>query len=450
MYRLIISLSLLASISIGIRAQKAVDFNTINRESYRLYLAGEWDSLIVMGKQGIRQDMDFYYLRMRMGFAFYQKKNYRQATVHFKKALKFNQNAPAALEQLYYAHLMAGQAEEASLIRKKFKGDLALKLPPTKGKFADRLGAEYLYNKGLNDEQLTDPRELFEGLPPGVQYVNRHFSNFSLSLVNSITPGLTLAHAYSYLSKTNHFYYNDGSNMFDFAEQHVSQHQYYISPTMTTTSGFKFSPIFHLIRVHYQTPVDFVQGYQGGSSRMLLGTRKTTDFVGGLGLSKGIGSVELNLGGWISSLNEAKQLQNRLGLTWYPLGNLNLYAGAWLNSQYEKSERDSTFRLIPEVHLGFALGGKVWVDLSGAMGEIANYLENNGSIVYNSFSEIIHKKMVLSLSVPVSEKGSLLYLGGRWTENESRFYSFDPSKENTVNNIQYNTLSIYGGLSWKF
>lgn len=450
MHRLIFSICLLMTVFSGLRAQEGVDFNTINQETYRLYLAGEWDSLIVMGKQAFRQDMDFYYLRMRMGIAYYQGKSYRKAVCQFKRALKFNHDAPAALEQLYYAHLMAGNAEQARLVRTQFKGDLALKLPPETGKFADRLAAEYLYSEALNEELLAEPVMLFEGLPPGVQYIPQHFSNFSLSLVNSITPGFTLTHAYSYLSKINHYYYNDGTNMFDYSEQHVSQHQYYISPTITTASGFKFMPMFHLINARYQAPVDFGQGFQGGSMQVLMGTLNKTDLISGMGISKGVGSVDLYLGGWYSGLNEAKQIQNRLGITWYPQGNLNLYAGAYLNSQYEQSDRDSTLRFTPELHLGFAISGKVWVNLKGSMGEMVNYLENNGSIVYNSFSEVILKKMILSLSVPVSAKGSLLYLGARWSENESLFYSFDPAQGNITNSIQYNTLSIYGGLSWKF
>ncbi len=81
---------------------------------------------------------------------------------------------------------------------------------------------------------------------------------------------------------------------------------------------------------------------------------------------------------------------------------------------------------------------------------MVNYLENNGSIVFNSFSNVIREKVSLTLSVPVSEKGSLLYLGGRWSSNESHFYPEDPAQENTTNTIHYNNLSIYGGLSWKF
>jgi len=449
MYRIIISIGLLVGISSGIRAQEAVYFNTINQESYELYLAGQWDSVIVLGKQAIRQEMDFYYLRMRMGIAYYQEKNYRQAASQFKRALQFNQSAPAALEQLYYAHLMAGQAEQASLVRKQFRGDLSLKLPPPEGKFADKINFEYLYSRSLNEDLLSEPDNLFEGLPPGIQYLPQHFSNISLSLVNSITPGFTLVHVYNYLSKINHLHYDDGTIQVEYPDQHVSQHQYYISPNITTRSGFTFMPMFHLLSIHYQTPVDLRTGFQG-SSQVLIGVVDKTDFATGIDLRKGIGNLDLNLGAWYATLNEATQFQQRLGFTWYPLGNLNLYVGACLNSQYERSGLDRTTRYIPELNLGFAIAEKLWVDLKGSQGEMVNFLENNGAIVYNSFSEVIRKKITLTLSVPISEKGSLLYLGGRWSANESHFYPEDPAQENITNTIHYNNLSIYGGLSWKF
>ena len=449
MYRVIISIGLLVSISMGIRAQETVDFNTVNRESYGHYLTGQWDSLIVLGKKAIRQEMDFYYLRMRMGVAYYQEKNYRQAASQFKRALKFNQNEPAALEQLYYAHLMAGQTEQARLVRKQFKGKLALKLPPPEGKFADRINIEYLYGRSLTEDLLAEPDNLFEGLPPGIQYLPQHYSNISLSLVNRITPGFTLVHVYNYLSKINHLHYDDGTIQFEYPDQSVSQHQYYISPNITTRSGFTFMPMFHLLSMHYQTPVDLSTGFQGGS-QVLIGVVDKSDFATGMNLRKGIGSLDLNLGAWYATLNEATQFQQRLGFTWYPLGNLNLYLGANLNSQYERSGMDRTTRYTPELNLGFAMAEKLWVDLKGARGEMVNYLENNGSIVFNSFSNVIREKVSLTLSVPVSEKGSLLYLGGRWSSNESHFYPEDPAQENTTNTIHYNNLSIYGGLSWKF
>ena len=145
-----------------------------------------------------------------------------------------------------------------------------------------------------------------------------------------------------------------------------------------------------------------------------------------------------------------EQIQNRLGLTWYPSGNLNLYAGGYLNSQYEMSDSGSVIRIIPELLVGIGIAEKVWLEINGAVGEMSNYLEQNGSIVYNSFSDVIQKKVSLSVSVPIADKGSLLYLGGRWTSNQSGFYPFDPAQNEITNYITYNTLSIYGGVSWKF
>jgi len=450
MYRLIISIGLLLLMASGIKAQEPLNFNEINNETYRLFLAEEWDSVIVLGKTAVKQDVDFYYLRIRMGIAFYSQQKYRQASVHFKNALEFNHADPLSLEYLYYSLLFSGQADRASLVRKEFKGDLALKLPPQKGKFIDRIGAEYLFCKGQTDDLLSDPDLLFSDLPPGVQHITRNYSNASLSLSNSIVPGFRLKHAYTYLTKTSYQYYNDGLSLPLQEDQQVYQHQYYISPAITTKSGLTFMPMFHLLSIHVQVPVESGQGFQGGNSDPILAYLDELDIVSGLEISLAAGTLDLHLGAWYANLNHRDQIQNRLGLTWYPLGNLNFYAGGYLNTQYEMSRPAELLRIIPELQLGLAIKETIWLNLNVAMGEMTNYLEQNGSLVFNSLSDVIHKKVVLSISVPLTEKGSLVYLGGRWTAHESNFYPFDLAIDETTNYITYNALSIYGGISWKF
>jgi hypothetical protein len=449
MYRVIISIGLLLLVVQKTGAQDPVDFNTMNRETYRLYIARQWDSVIVMGKTALGQEMDFFYLRMRMGIARYSLENYRKAAGHFKKALEFNHGDPAAMEYLYYSRLFSGQSEQAKLVRKQFKGDLALRLPPSKGKVIDMVRGEYLYCQGLNSDLLSDPDQLFSGLSPGVQYVSRRYSNAAISLSNSITPGFRLVHAYTFLSKTNHQYYNDGQYLLQLTDQHVYQHQYYISPVVTLRSGFTFMPMFHLVSVHYQAPVQIDPGYMGGNPQVVMGYVDSLDYVTGLEVRKGAGNLDLLLGTWYATLNNSEQVQNRLGITWYLLGNLNLYAGGFLNSHYETTGT-GRIKFLPELLVGYAISDKVWLELNGIMGEMSNYLEHNGSIVYNSFSDVIRKKLTFTVSVPVTEKGSLLYLGGRWTSNQSVFYPFDPAQNEITNYITYNALSIYGGISWKF
>ena len=169
MYRVITTICLTLLLLSGISAQDQVDFNTINTETFRLYQEQKWDSLIVMGRDALKQDFDYYYLRMRLGIALYNQKKFRKSSIHFTKALTMNQGDPVALEYLYYSRLLSGQSAQANLARKQFKGDLANRLPLTKGKFVDRFRVESLYNRGMIDHISTNPEETFPGLPAGVQ-----------------------------------------------------------------------------------------------------------------------------------------------------------------------------------------------------------------------------------------------------------------------------------------
>jgi len=356
-----------------------------------------------------------------------------------------------ALEYLYFSRLFAGQPAHAALVREEFKGALAQKMPPQKGKFFDRITAEYLYHWGT-DKALYDNME--DVLPRGIvgaQSLTRQYSNASLSLLNRLSPGVTLQHSYTYLNKTTAHAYSNGTGGYIMGEQEVIQNQYYISPQITTSSGSTFAPMFQLLGIRYEIPIVAQPGYQGGSNQSSVAYVKETDWATGLAFQKGLGRVDLHLGGWYSQLNLTNQLQGRFGLNWFPKGNLNLYAGGFLNGQFEFSEgREGMIRIVPELLFGFAIAEKVWVDLNASFGEMTNYLESNGMIVFNSFSEVIHQKIKCSVVFPFTEKGSSFYVGGIWSAHSSEFYAIDPVDAEVTNNISYNAYSIYGGLSWKF
>jgi len=445
-------IGLLMMMGTGINAQVELDFNTLNSETYRLYLAQEWDSVIHLGKQGLRQDMDFYYLRMRMGIASYEEHRYRTASRHFTTALEQNQGDPVALEYLYYARLLSGQTEQAGITRNRFTGELAQKLPPQPARFFEQLSLEFLYSSGVDDQLFGDPAGLYPLDIPGDQSTTRHFTNTTLSLVNRITPGIRLSHSLAFMFKSNHFFTGDTTNAIYIPQQQVTQLQYYFSPEFTLHSGTHFSPMIHILGIRSQVPYDSNMGYMGGPpSQIRLGTLKQTDLVTGLGFRQQAGNLDLHLGTYYSGLNGLRQVQGRVGFTWYPLGNLNLYAGAYVNSQFElDSETDSPIRFIPEAWFGFAIKEKVWIETHGSLGDMSNFLEYNGRVVYNSYTEVMEKKINLSLSVPVTETGSLLYLGGRWTANRSVFTASDPEIRDADNDIHYNAISIYGGVLWKF
>jgi len=449
MYRLITILILSLCIIRETGAQEQGSFNRFDTETYRFYLEEKWDSLIHTGKEALGEGLDYYYLRMRLGIAYYNHKNYRRAAKHFTTALQLSHLDPVALEYLYYSRLYAGQEQQAALLRRQFKGDLALKLPPPGSAFFNKAGLEYSYFRGLNQDIADNMTDYIPEDNAGIQYVARRFSNVAFTLTNAIGPGVTLEHAYTFLSKENLYFYNDGTYRYGVSDQQVRQHQYYLSPRFTTASGFKFIPVFHLIHLRFQVFTQSGSGYQGGSS-LVPDFNERNDFLTGLALSKGIGTVDLHLEGFYTALNDAKQVQNRIGFTWYPLGNLNLYTGGYVNSRYDLSNGKGVFRIIPELLIGFTIREKVWIDLNAAAGEMENYAENYGSIIYNSYSEVVEKKARFSVSVPVSKKGSIFYLGGQWAGYRSEFRSFLTGQTIPLNPLSYQTITIYGGLSWKF
>ena len=450
MHRLIVILGLLLLAP----TVKSQDFVSVDKETYKLYLDKQWDELIRAGKEGLKQDIDYYYLRMRIGIAFYEKKNYKASQIHFRKALELNEGDPVASEYLYFAYLLAGQTQQAAVLAKDFTTYLEEKVNIAADKFADILSVEYLYNFNDTEDILSNPENYFSGLPYGYQLITLNFSNLNVMLHHELSPGITLTHAYTYLNKTNYYYYDDSLSRFGVDEQKVVQNQYYISPSFSTRGGLTISPAFHVLRIRFQAPYVVTgggsPGFGGGSSSYIrYADLITNHFVGGLNLSQNVGRFGIRLGGIFSSMNDASQLTGTAGLTWYPMGNLDLYLGSALNVHTEFIDQETNIELIPDFLLGFGISSKVWMEFSGAYGNMKNYTEGNGYIVYNGLDWMKYK-VLGTIVIPLSPKGSKIYLGTRFAEYESRFIPFDPSAGQDLNSIINNSISIFGGLLWKF
>ena len=433
---------------------RSQDFVSVDTKTYKLYLERKWDELIRAGKDGLKKDIDYYYLRMRMGIAHYEQKHYKASQVHFRKALEFNMGDPVAMEYLYFAYLLAGQNQQARLLARQFTPALAEKINPEPAKFADMLSVEYLYNANDTEHIVSDPENNFSGLGYGYQVVTRKFSNLTLMLQHVPAPGFTLTHAYTRLNKSNFYFTDDGLSRFGVDGQKVVQHQYYLAPSFSTSKGLVITPAFHYLGIRYEVPY-LASGGSGPGFGGWTGSyvsyldRKTSHFVGGLNLSQNLGRFTVHLGGIYSSINDASQVTGRGGLTWYPLGNLDLYLNANLNTQFEFTDQGTSLELIPDFLLGFGIASRVWMEFSGAYGDMKNYTEANGYIVYNGLDWMKYKVMA-SIVVPITRKGSKIYLGGRFAENESRFIPLDPMGPTDSNILIYNSLSIYGGISWTF
>ena len=67
-------------------SQTSKEIEIADIKTYQNFIDGDWDLLIQEGNQALKQGLDFYYLRYRLGVAYYMKKNYIKALKHFEQA----------------------------------------------------------------------------------------------------------------------------------------------------------------------------------------------------------------------------------------------------------------------------------------------------------------------------------------------------------------------------
>ena len=82
----IIILLLFFLISFSAVAQEKMSAPSVDNISYEQYLKKDWEALIKTGKKSLKYDVDFYYLQVRMGIAYYELKRYPKAVKYFENA----------------------------------------------------------------------------------------------------------------------------------------------------------------------------------------------------------------------------------------------------------------------------------------------------------------------------------------------------------------------------
>jgi len=428
-------------------AQESTGFITIDKESYRLYTEEKWDSLISMYKSTYSQEADYYYLRMRVGLACFHSGNYRLAARHFSHALDFNEADPLALEYLFYSLLYSGERDLALRISRMFPASLSGRISGEYTKPLEHISVEYLFSRTINDEFSSDPSGYFEDHPIGYSLTTSDYSNTSVSLSHTLARGVSLFHCFTRLNKNNYFYIKDGVYELSVDGMNAKQNQYYLSLSYATESGFILSPSFHYLDISYQTIISI--GGAPSDPLITIADEKADDWVAGLGLKKTSGLFDYYLGTVYASIGPGTSLQGTLGFTCYPKGNLDLYAGSLLTGQFGLDQKNSHQHIIPEVFIGWGIMRKVWTEIYGTAGKIRNFADRNGYIIYNN-PDWITAKITLNIIIPVSAKGSNLYLGSRWIKYESDYSPFGDIAANEPWTTSFNNLSFYGGVSWKF
>jgi len=379
LYKIIIIL--LSILSVGeVLGQSQKDFNWYNQETYHLYETQNWKELARVGADALNAGHDFYYLRLRMGIAYYEMEDYRSAQSHFNHALSFNSKDPLTLEYLYYAYLLSGRQADAQVLFQRHKETLINR------KVADpNIPVKSLYLEGGMKISNVDDDNID----------NIHFYHGGLE--HQLSGRVNIYHGFSRLTqKITILSENGGSgqgppqvieNVYDY-----SQNEYYLRGKVVLSRGLQFIPSYH-----FQAVNGIDDSFNNNAYHMAL--------------RKNLGNFDFYLGYGNSDINYNDQSQWTGGITFYPSGNLNFYLQSDVTYHKERSEEGES---IFYEKAGFKVGQNLSLELTATFGKMRNIQEMDGFYIWN-LPDIMTSRYGMNAIFPLNNHINII--GGFTIEN---------------------------------
>jgi hypothetical protein len=468
-------------------AQETISFRQADSATYSGYLEGNWNDVVRTGKLALDNDIDYFYLRLRMGIAYYNKQNYRAASHHLKAAEEYNPESGIAKEYAYYSYLFSGKYNEAFFLAGGLNDRMLEITGIPRPSIFSLLYAEAGPEFGNNFEQNS-----LENMPQGQDlrwqdlYGNSIYGHLGVKL--NLHPRINLYLGYSYLSIDKkaelQYLWNEPDSIVEYgwgfrklfpSQPKLEYQQYsytlqqngiYLKTDIYLGRGWSLIPAFHFVNVNTKS-INIEN-----KSRMMQDTAfyiRTTDSVAyfnyqrneysidaqdlvlnnivlSLGINKQVSIFDLGLFGSWSNLNDAEQFQCGFKAAYYPMGNLNLYGVSTLKGI---SANDELWPVFSQV-IGFRTFNFLWAEVFGVFGNLSGTNESDAFVVYN-ISDEINLKTGLNLTFVLSPA---IRLTARYQYLKKTGYRYisgpDVRPGQGILEQDYSNHSIIGGLQWIF
>ncbi|RPA69512.1 hypothetical protein EF405_06910 [Cyclobacteriaceae bacterium YHN15] len=448
MYRKLILFALLWGMGFSNRLPAQQSLPQVDALTYQLFQQKAWDELIKEGNKAIQNGMDYYYLRVRMGIAFYEKTNYHEAIRHLEKARKMNNNEAYLQEYLYYAYLFDGRNAEARLIAREFSPEMKKKTQTEQIPFIGKIDLAYNYTgqsgPAVFDRFTSDvPIEI-----DGAQFIPDKHHYYYMGLGLDIAPRFSLYQGYSYLQVDHLLYSQFAGEQFLDGNYSSNLHQYYAAGNFLLSKGLSLLGGIHFIRRIFPVTTEIITGPPGRPVATLTTSNVgENDLVWFLSLYKRFNKVSLGATYYRGSLSNFTQNQGDAKLIYYPFGNLNLYTQSTFSYHLQdfgngKNINNAVF----DQQIGFKTTPWLWVEGYFTTGNLNNFLMNDGLVVFNRMDTIKQRLGGRFIFLP----GAKLKLTLDYTlfRNESEFFPY--SGNESFNKKEYNVQSLTGIFTWTF
>jgi len=424
-----------------------INYPYVDSVTYHHYVNQNWDSLIIIGKKAIENNIDYYYLRMRMGAAYNAKEKYASSAKCFKKALEFNQFDSYANSNLYYSYLNMGKNSRAYRLSENFSENLkqSMGIKPKPLELIDLFGG---YTFSNNTDKNNDIELLNTQSDIGKQIIIGDQKYLHAGLMFNIKPALSLYVGGSFIdiAKRTRFEYTEqlyqNEKSFD---SYIKQYEFYLNGKIQLDKGWALNLFTNLLYI--STPII---EYQEQNFKFIEKDSSFVNWVAGINLQKDFDFVTISAFGTVSGLSSGQQGQLGLSCFYYPLGSTKLYGQTEFTGFFESGGLyGNDQRLLFHQMIGIKLFNKTWLEAEYLSGNLNNVNIKQALVVYNLPEKInfiaginlyifATKNLEISLIYNYSDKEGI-YKSRKLYSDEEIAYSFS-----------YQTQSIIGGIKWTF
>jgi len=434
--------------SFAAKSQEVITSSYIDSLTYNQYINSEFKDLQQTGKKAIKNGIDFYYLRLRLGMSYYEKKNYEESLAHFYEAIYMNPNDTIAKLYYYYALLFSARNHQAYDLAISFNDNLKTKISFNDNKtnnLANSFSAiaatfGYITNKNINAinkknikkdalyaESTFQDNSYFANLYLENNLSNRLAisNNFGVYQINTID--IIQSDFFSQISK------NFSSNNF----------QYNLTGTYHTRKNWIINPSFS----YYFENSNYISTEYIITDDNYLFTDteyKHNAIVAGLNIYKRLNNIMIGLNSHIGNLTKYKQRQIGTEIIWYPFGNYFLYT----KTSYSHLINNKNAQKIIAQSLGYKITHNLWQNISFSYGNHQNHIKPGGFSVYNTIepvSMIANTNIIYYLNSNLSLIPSFEVQQREWSA--IRFYSSNDYK--TEKKLYLNYI-INFTIKWRF
>lgn len=412
-----------------VNAQKpAESFKKIDSTTYALYLKKDWKSIIAEGKKANKEGIDFYFLKVRMGIAYFKENKLFSAIPFLEKAYALDLNNLVVQDYLYWAYRSSGLVMESRLFYDKMETSLKEKINLQKPLIND-ISLNVLATNNIDYDDMIASEGDSETID--YRFIRKNQQMFSLAMSHPLFKRVNLFHQFTYIPTSSAQQLNVNGILEN--ETYTGlETRYYADVTFAFGKKWYFDVFVNVISGKYDdlNPID-----ETSASEI-----KYNNFVFGGAITKASNYMRNSVNVSVSDLNGFNQFQVGYSMFLYPLGSTIFVPFGSL--QYKNQDKDSNIIYTAGVSVTI---NKILLTGFGTVGNMNNYTANNAIIVYNQPATGLNE---FGGSIKYFNKNSVLKVGYSFMNMENNYY--DENFTITSNKFEFNQQNLIVGITWIF